>query len=86
MLLESDSAGRQVDMCHVLCEKHVTDETCTMSVDESELYPECVVTRVMAKKVERKSQNDVTGVQGDIGGDMTLSETVYNDWCEPVCT
>ncbi len=49
-------------MCPVLCEKRVIDETCTMSVDESELYPECVVTRAMAKKAEREPQNVAIGV------------------------
>ena len=38
----------------------------------------------MSKKAERESQSDVTGVQGDTNGDMTLSETVYSDWCEPM--
>ncbi len=48
MLLGNDLAGGQVNMYPVLCEKHVI---CTISVDESELYPECVVTRDMAKKL-----------------------------------
>ena len=38
----------------------------------------------MAKKAERESQSDVTCVQGDTDGDMTLSETVHSDWCEPL--
>ncbi len=41
-------------MCPLLCEKPVVDETCTMSVDESQLYLECVVTRAMATKAKRK--------------------------------
>ncbi len=40
----------------------MVDETCTLSVDESQLYPECVVTRAMAKKAERESHSDVTNV------------------------
>ncbi len=35
-------------------------------------------------KGERELKCDVTDVQGDIDGDMTLSERVYSDWCEPV--
>ncbi len=34
----------------------------------------------MVKKAERDSQNDLTSVQGDIDGDMTLSETAYSGW------
>ncbi len=84
MLLGSDLAGGQADTCPVLCEKPVIDETCSMSVIVPELYPGYVVTRAMDKKFERESQSDVTGVQDDTDGDMTLSETVYSDWCEPM--
>ncbi len=49
MLLGNDIAGGQVNMCPVLCEKPVLDETCTLSVDEPQLYPDCVVTRAMTK-------------------------------------
>ncbi len=49
----------QVSMRPVLCEKSVIDETCKLSVDESELYPDYVVTRAMAKNTEA-SQNNVT--------------------------
>ncbi len=38
----------------------------------------------MTKKAEMESQSDVTDVQDDTDGDMTLSETVYSDWCEPL--
>ncbi len=38
----------------------------------------------MDKKAKRESQSDATDVHGGTDGDMTLSETVYNDWCEPV--
>ncbi len=55
-----------------------------MSDDESELYPKWIVARAMDKKVERESQNDLTGMQGASNGDMTLSETVCSDWCEPL--
>ncbi len=74
----------QVDRCPVLCEKPVVDETCTLSADVPQLYPECAITRAMAKKAERESHSDVTDVQGDTDGDMTLSEIVYSDWCEPL--
>ncbi len=84
MLLGNDIAGGQVNMCPVLCEKPVVDETCTLSVVEFLLYPECVVTRAMTKKAERESHSDVTDVQGDTEGVLTLSETVYSDWCEPL--
>ncbi len=83
MLLGNDIAGGQVNTCPVLCEKPVVDEIFTLSVDESQLYPECVVTRATAKRAKRESHSDVTDVQGDTEGDMTLSETVYSDWCEP---
>ncbi len=52
-------------MCPVLCEKPVVDETYTLSVDESQLYPECVVTRAMAKKAKKESYSDASNVQGD---------------------
>ncbi len=78
MLLGNDLAGGQVNMCPVLCEKPV------MSVDKSELQPECDATRVMSQKPERESENDVSGIQGDSDGDMTLSERLYSNWCEPV--
>ncbi len=42
--------------------------TYTLSADESQLYPECVVTRAMAKKAKRETQYDATGVMGDIDG------------------
>ncbi len=38
----------------------------------------------MPRKAARESQSDVTDVQGDTDGDVTLSETVYSDWCEPL--
>ncbi len=60
------------------------NETCRMSVEESELYPECVVIIAMVKKPERESQNVVTGVQGDTDDDMTFSETMYSDCFETV--
>ncbi len=41
------------------------------------------MSRTMAKKAERESQSNVSDVQGDTDGDITLSETVYSDWCEP---
>ncbi len=43
-LLGNDLAGGQGDLCPVLCEKPVIDDTCTctISVDESELYTECI--------------------------------------------
>ncbi len=34
MLLGKDFVGGQVNMCPVLCEKPVVEETCTLSVDE----------------------------------------------------
>ncbi len=42
VLLGNDFAGGQVDiiLCPVLCEKPVIDDTCKLSVGESELYPE----------------------------------------------
>ncbi len=43
MLLGNDIAGGQVNMCPVLCEQPVINETCTLSVDESQLYPGRVV-------------------------------------------
>ena len=49
MLLGNDIAGGQVNMCPVLCEKPVLDETCTLSVGESQLHPEYVVTRAMTR-------------------------------------
>ncbi len=49
MLLWNDIAGGQVNVCPVLCEKPVIGETCTLSAVESQLYPECVVTRAMTK-------------------------------------
>ena len=84
MLLGNDIAGEQVNMCPFLCEKPVVDETCTLSADESQFYPECVVTRAMAKKATRESHSDESDVQGDTDGDTTLSETVYSNWCEPL--
>ncbi len=59
----------------MLCEKPVVDETCTLLTVESQLYPECVVTRAMAKKAEMESHSDVTDVQGDTDCDMTFSES-----------
>ncbi len=41
-------------MCPVLYKEPVIDDTCKMSDQESELYPECIVTRDI--KVERESQ------------------------------
>ncbi len=38
----------QVNMCPVLCKRLVLDQTCTMPVDDPELYLECAMTRVMA--------------------------------------
>ncbi len=38
----------------------------------------------MTKKAERESHSDVTDVQGDTDVAMSLSETVYSDWCEPL--
>ncbi len=68
----------------MLCEKRVIHETCKVSVNESELYPDCAMTRaVTTKKAKKESRNDVSGVQVDRDGDMTLSETVYSDWCNP---
>ncbi len=49
------------------------DDTCTMPVDESELYPGCAVTRAVSKKAERELPNDETYVQDGIDGDITLS-------------
>ncbi len=40
MLLGYDIGGVQVNVCPVLCEKTVVDETCTLSVVESQLNPE----------------------------------------------
>ena len=34
MLLGNGIAGGQVNMCPMLCEKPVVEETCTMSVDD----------------------------------------------------
>ncbi len=51
-MFSKDLAGELVDMCPVLCEKSAIDETCTMPVDESEIYPECVVIRAMAMQAE----------------------------------
>ncbi len=82
LLLGNDVAGGKVNMCPRLCEKHVIEEKCTLSVDYSQLYPECVVTRPMAKKAKQELHSDVTGLHSDINGDTILSETVYNDWCE----
>ncbi len=87
MLLGNGITGGQVNMCPVLCEKPVIDKTCTLSVNVSQLFPECVVPRAMAKKskkAKRESHSDVTDVQGFTDSDMTLSETVYSDWCEPL--
>ena len=64
MVLGNDIAGGQVNVCPVLCEKPVVDETCTLSAVESQLYPECVVTRAMTKKAERESHSDVTDCTG----------------------
>ncbi len=74
MLLANDLAGG-----HVSCGMRKS-----ILVGDSDLHPECVVTRVMAKKAKRESQNHVTDVQVDSDGDMTLPETVYSAWCEPV--
>ncbi len=81
MLLGNDIAGGQVNMCHVLCEKPLVKETCTLSTDESQLFPECVVTRTMARGSTPETQSDVhvADVQVDTDGVMTLSETVYSD-------
>ncbi len=38
----------------------------------------------MAKKAEMESHSDVTDVKRDTDDVMTLSETVYSDWCEPL--
>ncbi len=84
MLFVNNISGGQVNTCPVLCEKHVIEETCTLSVDESQLYPECVVTRAMDTKAKGELQTDVTVVQSDTSGDMTLLEAKYSDWCEPL--
>ncbi len=42
------------------------------------------MTRALAKKAKRESQSGITDVQCDTDGDMTLSETAYSDWCEPM--
>ena len=47
MLLGNDLAGEQVDICPVLCLQPVIDKTCKLSVEESEWYLKCVVTRSM---------------------------------------
>ena len=55
----------QVDMCPVRCESlwMVILENCRLM--SQNLPRVSVVSRAMAKKAERESQNDVTGVQVD---------------------
>ena len=38
----------------------------------------------MVKKATIQSQDHKHGVQDDAGVDMSLSNTVYNDWCKRV--
>ncbi len=78
MLLLSGLAGKPVNTCPVLCAKPVIDETCKLSVDERGLYPDYAVTMSIAKKAQRGSGNEITGVQVDSDGDITLVATVYS--------
>ena len=57
MLLRNNFVGGQVDMCFVLYEKSLIGETCTMSADEPELDPKCVVTIAKAKNAQAKVLN-----------------------------
>ena len=53
MLLGEDLAVGQVEMCPVVCKKSVTSIISEMSDEMSELYPECVVSRSIAKGLKR---------------------------------
>ncbi len=44
----------------------------------SELYRDCVVTRAIANKAKRTSQNNVTAVQVDGGVDISLRKKHTN--------
>ena len=53
MLLENDLAGGQVEVCLMLCEKPVVPyETYNVTCEVSDLYPEGVVTKPIARRAK----------------------------------
>ena len=74
MLLGNDLADRQVAICPSSCQKPVVHETCNISSEMWDLYPESVVTRDMTNRARGEPEEDEIGVQSDSGVAMSLSK------------